>query len=395
MFQRRAPRPRRRRKRHPLNRLVLFLYVHFECCVDDCLERHDLQTSQKASGGTRAQAMRAAAVRRRSIETEQARSGGKPAAVSNTSATVGKEAEEKKRVVKDAPVSRVPGDAAGSGAVSAKGAGKTSTAKDADKKGAPCPLKVAAPAPTAPQPPASRPQASEGAPRPKSRLYAQKSEAPTGDTKTDGPDPPEASRPKSTARRDIANPPAPARTDPRAASPTAPASPPASSRPKSRSVPASSGRTDREAAPVEAGSSDAAKTEEQSTLATVESTPPSADRAHAQEPAPAESVAVVTTEESGGVPSGETNEVPTEDDDSGVSPAAVVEAEASGGGEVNHADTGPPETTEVAAVESAEPEEPLEPSSSQLQASTTETPLEYSMDFENSSAHAEVFKVHD
>jgi hypothetical protein len=365
--------------------------------------------------------MRAAAVRRRSIEAEQARVGSK-AAVAAGPTGPSMDAEERAAVRAELNKKRLAKEAA-----TAKAAATTATSDDAEKKRASSPLKsaVADAAPSAEltstashQPTAPKDHTADAAPRPKSRLYTPK--APNTDaedkTGTSGdqqkpesrpkstansrlkasapvqasalvtgvmsaavgkfakPEEPHSpSRPKTTARTDLASPSdhtrAASPTRPKSTGPTgtigsaaagvprAPLSPPASSRPKSSAPPGSAGRTVHQAAATPAPETTDPERREQ-TVATELSETVRADVADSLLPS--------------------TDETPHSTVESAQAPAAEGTAAQQVGG--HSGSVVQQEGSEVARS---------------AQASTAETPVEYSTDFENSSAQAEVFKVHD
>jgi hypothetical protein len=363
--------------------------------------------------------MRAAAVRRRSIEAEQARVGSK-AVVAAGPPGPSMDAEERAAVRAELYKKRLAKEAA-----TAKATATTATSGDAEKKRASSPLKsaVADAAPSAEttstasrQPTAPKDHTADAAPRPKSRLYTPR--APNTDaedkTGTSGeqqkpesrpkstansrlkasapvqasalvtgvmsaavgkiakPEEPHSpSRPKSTARKDLtsptdharaASPVRPKSTAPPGATgsatavPRAPRSPPASGRPKSSAPPGSAGR------PVQ----QPAATPEP------ETTDPKQEQAVA-----AEHSDTVRVDVADGL-------LPSTDDASHPSVESAQAAAAEG----------------VAAQQvgghsgSVVQQEGSEVTRSAL-ASTAETAVEYSTDFENSSAQADVFKVHD
>jgi hypothetical protein len=366
--------------------------------------------------------MRAAAVRRRSIEAEQARVGSK-AAVAAGPPGPSMDAEERAAVRAELNKKRLAKETA-----TAKATATTATSGDAEKKRASSPLKsaVADAAPSAEvastafrQPTAPKDYTADAAPRPKSRLYTPR--APNTDaedkTGTSGdqqkpesrpkstansrlkasapvqasalvtgvmsaavgklakPEEPHSpSRPKSAARTDLASPSdhtraaSPAR--PKSTGPTgtigsaaaagvprAPLSPPASSRPKSSAPPGSAGRTVHQAAATPAPETTDPERHEQ-TVATELSETVRTDAADSLLPS--------------------TDGTPHPTVESAQAPAAEGTAAQQVGG--HSGSVVQQEGSEVARS---------------AQASTAETPVEYSTDFENSSAQAEVFKVHD
>ena len=423
----------------------------------------NVQTGQKVGGTTRAASMRAAAVRRRSIETEQANNGGKPVAV-HGAPHVGLDAEEraaaraeltKKRLAKEELDKETSDTSSGTKPKSAAGNVRVTQVNSGSSEH---PVAVTNVAPARPKPPSAAKSvdhsvdAAVAAARPKSRLYTPKGPSSSSEGRSHSSRPgteastaasgvsaahrtektgsgsvsekQEGDRAKITAGSTLVPPPGspsgeglkpkssghprpnPARPKSGPSSqlspqaPNSPAGAAGSGRPKSsgrnRNVTSSSDPSDQHKASTTAT--------QDATAALTPAPALSAEGSDTVDSQPIESSVVLEVPEDKGASVAEIvkegkSENLTEESASVVitSESAAAEANASAPNIAVEA-----AVTALPDVQSHEEgsQEKVEEDSGVLKSAVhsvvaAETPLDYSMDFENSSANAEVFKVHD